>query len=239
MILLTTADNDKDLIPIFGSRAIPVPLEHGDFSWMGVWSNDEPIQVCGDRKKVDDLIACVTDGRHMEQVRKAYEAGFTRQFIIVEGQYRKSTHSGILEVPRRGGWIESFTGIEYHRVAAYLNQLHWLLNVQVMRSASPRDTVEQVCELHSMFQQAPENHKSLQKIFSPPPPRVDLMRRPTVEEKVAVQLPGLGWGRGRAAAEHFISIKRLANATPEDWMEIDGIGEKTAVNVVEAINGHG
>ena len=234
MIFLTEAPNDADLIPLLGAKAQVIPLSHGDFSWFGVWEDSDPIQVCGDRKKVDDLIKCVNDGRHLSQVERAHAAGYRYQFVIIEGRYRRGK-DGLLEVPRAGKWNTHFTNVEYHRVEAYLNQLTWYGHVRVMTSHTPSETADRVVELYSMFQRPPEEHTSLNAIYSEAPPQVRMFGPPSLIKKVAKELPGVGWKRAAAVEAQFPSVLALAQATPEDIEKVEGIGKRIAFRVHNAI----
>jgi excinuclease ABC subunit C len=49
-------------------------------------------------------------------------------------------------------------------------------------------------------------------------------------------VPGLGDVRRKALLRHFGSLKRLADATPEEITEVPGIGRRTAEAIVAALN---
>jgi excinuclease ABC subunit C len=49
-------------------------------------------------------------------------------------------------------------------------------------------------------------------------------------------IPGLGETRRKALLRHFGSVKRLAQATPEEVSEVPGIGRRTAEAVLAALN---
>jgi excinuclease ABC subunit C len=50
-------------------------------------------------------------------------------------------------------------------------------------------------------------------------------------------IPGLGEHRRKALLRQFGSLKRLAEATPEEIAEVPGIGRRTAEAVVAALGG--
>ncbi|MEH1129332.1 excinuclease ABC subunit UvrC [Micromonospora sp. CPCC 206061] len=52
-------------------------------------------------------------------------------------------------------------------------------------------------------------------------------------------VPGLGEVRRKALLRHFGSLKRLADATPEEITEVPGIGRRTAEAIVAALNAPG
>jgi excinuclease ABC subunit C len=50
-------------------------------------------------------------------------------------------------------------------------------------------------------------------------------------------IPGLGATRRKALLAHFGSLKRLAAATPEEIVEVPGIGPRTAEAIATALAG--
>jgi ERCC4-type nuclease len=235
VIYLTDAPNDKDLIPIFGKMAHVAPIKYGDFEFDGLWEGRRHIRIVGDRKHVGDLVSSVNNGRHMQQVLNAREAGFHTIFLITEGLFRAGT-TGLLEVFQGGNWKDYYPFIEYARVDAYLNQLQHYMNVQVKRSSSRSETVKQVIDLYLMFQKPPEDHSSLKIIYSIAPPSVYLFGKPSLIQRVAKEFKGVGWERTRAIKDYFASVREMVNAIEDDWMKIDGVGKGIAKSIVKEIN---
>lgn len=239
MIYLTTAHNDRSLIPLFGGLAIAAPIPHGDFNFFGIWQDNTPAKVCGDRKKIGDLVSCINSGRHLQQLQQAHASGFTHQFIIVEGLMQPGG-DGLLHVRKGRDWAPHYPNIEYHRVDAYLNQIDQYMGVQVKRSMSPAETVAMVVALYHLFQKAPNDHNTMKMMYSPPPPQIGFFHGPSLLRRVAKELPGIGWERSLAVEGHFESVYEMATATPSEWLDVEGIGKKTAEKVVREIrNGSG
>ena len=71
----------------------------------------EPISICGERKHLPDLLQCINDNRHLEQIRGAREAGFTQVFLVVEDQFREAP-DGDVELYRKRRWQK--LGFDYH-----------------------------------------------------------------------------------------------------------------------------
>jgi ERCC4-type nuclease len=230
VIYCTTSANDADLIPLFGARAMQAPLQFGDFSWYGLWYEKEPIMVCGDRKKLGDIISSVENGRHVAQVQRAYKAGYKFQFIVLEARYRKGGN-GLVEEYHNGHWYGHHSNLEYYRLEAYLNQMAWMGNVHLIQTETPRETVERVVELYSMFQMPPEEHSTLNQLYSPPQPKASLMGPPSLLRRMSKELQGVGWGKSGLVEEHFGSVERMVNATQEEWQGIYGVGKTIAENV--------
>lgn len=249
MIFVTEAPNDRDLLPFFGGLATTAPIPHGDFCFFGLWYEKKPVRVCGERKKIGDLVNCAqSTGRYLKQVQDAREAGFDFVFLVVEGRMRVGEKTGLLEIPKppgvrkiaselpkpTGRWIEFFPPIEYRRVDDYLNQVQFYLDVRLKRSESPRETAQIVMDAYVMFQKPPEEHQSLKQFYSPSAP-LQLYGAPSLLRKVAKELPGIGWERSKKVEEKFRSVRRMCEAEEKEWREVEGIGSTIAKRVVKAI----
>lgn len=241
MIFVTEAPNDRVLLPAFGSLAIPAPIPHGDFNFWGVWEGNVPTRVCGERKKLGDLINSISTGRYLAQWQAAREAGFEHFFLVLEGRFR-SGNNGLVEVPRsfggRRGWYPAIPNLEYVRLDDYLTELTAYLGVIVKQSENPRETVKIVIHLYNLFQDPPEKHGSLHTIYKPPRPAM-VYGRPTLLRRVASELGGIGWERSRAVEEAFGTVKAMVGATPDEWKAVPGIGKVTAKRAYEDIRTRG
>jgi len=239
MIYLTTAINDALLEPLFGGLAISAPIPHGDFAFFGVWEDNRPIRVCGERKKIDDLVGCINDtGRYMNQLRTAREAGFEFLFMVLEAHMRPGA-DGVLMVPKGRDWSPHRSYIEYKRVDTYLDELWYYAGVVVKRSHTAKETVDQVVDLYKLFQAPPEEHSSLKQFYTPQLPVLDLWERPNLVRRVAKELKGIGWERSKAVAKRFGSVLEMCEAGEKEWAEIEGIGDKTAKSAVNELRKEG
>ncbi len=234
MIFITTSPNDADMIPLLSDWGKPdKSFTAGDFGWWG--ELDGQIMVCGDRKKLPDLVNCVNDGRHIKQVQTAYEQGFLFQFVVVEAIYRCDPVTKLLQHRRGKGWRDYQPVIEYSRVAMYLHELSVYGGVRVISTSSPEQTAAEVVALYRTFQGGPDSHSSLKKVYSEPPPTAYLGKRPSLMIRIAKELPGVGWTRAHAAADHFPSVPAMVCASTEEWVKVDGIGKEIAAKVTTAL----
>lgn len=231
-IYLTTAANDKDLVRGFKRGhpgiSVPIPIQHGDFQFDSEsgWSGSaSPIKFCGDRKKVPDLLACIDDGRHLNQVRNAYAAGFSRQALIVEGTIKEGPGNTVVQ--RKGARPTETT---FSRLKAYLYQLHYMMRVQVIFTKNLKETIREIYYLWDMFQTAPDDHDSLRKFYVPPMTSVTM--RPSLLRRMAKELRYIEWDRSLAAEKRFETVQEMANASKEDWQSIPGFGEVIAHSAV-------
>lgn len=237
-IFLTDQPNDAELVPIFksmGNLAVVSPIPHGDFAFFGLWHNDEPIRVCGDRKKLMDLVNSMNTGRYIKQLQEAHESGFDRLFLVLEwdSRYGISGEGGLISARRGDHWEPIRPITQYKRVDDYLNELHWYMGVQVKHSHTPRETVRQVVDLYWMFQRAPEEHKALNQFYSPPAPTVGLYQKPSLIRRMSKELTGVGWEISKGIEDRFGSVREMALAGEKQWKEVELIGKSKAKKIVE------
>jgi len=235
------------MIKALGSLAVPIPIAFGDAVFWGASDTDEPIRVCIERKKIGDLAQCIITGRYLHQAQSAKGAGMDVLCLIVEGpQIRSNPDDGLLDMliwginPRTLKhsqiWEQVKPAITYSRFDQYLTELEYLAGVIVKRSADVKETASIIKATWDNFQVPPSKHGSLKQIFSPPPPLVPLIK-PSLVQRVACELDGIGWSRSLAVAAKFGTVKALVDADVKDWMEIDGIGKKIAEKVVAVLRG--
>jgi ERCC4-type nuclease len=234
------------MIQALGSIAHPLPIATGDACFSGIGDNGSTILVTVERKKIGDLCQCILDGRYLHQLQIAKTNGADVFALIVEGVVRPSSEDGLLEIPVWGinpktmrrcqMWGPVKPTTTYSRYDQYLTELDYLAGVIVKRSRDVQETASIIKALWDNFQTPPDKHNSLRQVFSPPNTKVELVR-PSLLRRVVKELDGLGWERSKAVAEHFRTIRAMANADVAEWVKVDGIGKKTAEKVVRAIRG--
>ena len=236
-IYLTTAANDRDLVRGFKLAhpgvSLPLPIRHGDFMWdtSPGWSpKGERIQFCGDRKKIPDLLQCIDSGRHVNQVRSAYAAGISRQCLIVEGSILEGPNNTVRQ--RKGAHPTKTT---YSRLKAYLHELHHMMGVQVIHTKNLKETITEIYNLWCLFQEPPEDHGSLRKFYTAPMASVTMM--PGLIRRVAKELNYIGWDRSLEVEKRFGTVQEMVNASKDDWLGIDGMGEVIAHSAVRELQG--
>lgn len=227
IIYLTTAANDKDLIKHFQGMAINCPIPFGDFIFKGFWTNWEPISFCGDRKHLLDLLKCINDNRHLEQIRAAREAGFKKVFAVIEDQFRE-TADGDVELYRRRRWERQ--SFDYGRLQSYLLQLEFYAGVQVFFTKNARETAHLVISIYRMSQKPPEEHTSLLGFHEVAVP-VGLDGRPSLMRRTFKEQHGIGWELSARAENYFKSqgysiVQALQSGA--EWQEIERVGPEIA-----------
>ena len=250
MIYVTEAPNDADLLRELGSMAIPAPIPHGDVVFFGKWEADSvdkdaiDIRVLVERKKIPDMVNSILTGRYLSQAQAAHEAGFKWKTLIVEGDMQPGL-DGFLEMPhwqntngkKKRVWLPVTPLIQYSRFDQYLSEVSLFLGIMVKRSVNVKETAAQVKALWLLYQKPPSEHHSLKSIYTTPVPGQNLLLRPSLVRRMAKELVGVGWQRSGDVDKRFKSIREMVDATEKDWLEIPGVGKKTAKSVVMALNG--
>jgi len=243
IIFCTDESNDADLVKALGSIAIPVPLPCGDVLFYGVGDNVEPIKVIIERKHVPDLASSIITGRYLHQVQLATEDGKADILVLIlEGRYRPAPADGLLEIPGydrerdRAGWKPTAVAITFSRFDIYLTELEYLAGIIVKHTENVRETAAVIKSLWTFYQKPPDDHQSLKAFYKSKPSGV-LLSKPSFIRRVAAELPNVGWERSKVIAERFPTVKAMVDADVADWMELSGIGKKTAEKIVRALRG--
>lgn len=166
------------------------------------------------------------------------------------------------------GWYPFYSrdhersAISYRQVISYLTTLELIGKVTVRRSGYIGETARQIAALWCWFNEKGwGEHKSHDQIYTNTPAKghgsqwarehthdenygrqrarlFDVKGDPTTLWRMATQLPGID-ARARVVTQHFGTVREMANAEEEAWMQIDGIGKKTAAAVVKAMSEEG
>ena len=255
MILVAHSAQDpynKPLLDALGSIARPSPLPHGDVNFFGVWDANRAVRVLVERKRVLEFIQCVHTGRHLRQAQDGHSAGFDFQWLIVEGAFIPEADTGLVMVEWRGSWrrlgdITPPTGhipdMEYSRLDSYLNQLDLYAGIRYRLSRTVTETAEQVLGLYRLFQQPPDEHNTMRGLYQqamlPQPEQgASYLIPPSTLERVVMQLPGIGWAKGKALARQMGTLGNLCRAIADDDVaalrEAEGIGKGLADGIIKA-----
>lgn len=238
MIYITTAPNDAELMPYFPpGTAQFYPLYYGDAACVGAPVNGTGTLWSGERKKLGDMLSCIRSGRHIEQVRRAYQAGWNKQTLIVQlDQPIRKGIGGLLEVRQGKSWVaHNSTGREfsYNEFADYLNEIYWLGGVQVIMTRSTKQSAEAIYDVHRVLSKPPEAHHILDQFYSAPIPRVSLLGVPSLIRRMSKELPGIGWELSERVEAKFGTVREMAAGSDDAWLDIEGIGQRTLDRIKE------
>ena len=249
MIYCSNMNNDQDMIRALGSMAIPVNL----FTDACFASVDEKL-ICIERKKCGDLATCITNGRFLFQMQNCKAAGGDYLILILEGRYRRNPEDGLLEIPvwginiktghRAEVWEPVKPTMMFSRFDQYLTELQRDAGIIVKHTENVRGTADTILALYQNFQTPADQHQSLNQIFKPPTPSVQLVR-PSLLRRIASELPGIGWEWSAVVADKFKSVEEMVDADISTWAELTKmssngkqrrLGRKVALKIVASLH---
>ena len=250
MIYTSDLPNDQDLIKALGSMAIPVNL----FTDACFASVDEKLIAC-ERKKIGDLCACINNGRFLFQMQNCKSAGADYLILISEGRYRRNPDDGVLEAPvwgfnprtnhRAEVWEPVKPTTMFSRFDQYLTELQRDAGIIVKHTENVRGTADTILALYQNFQTPPDQHQSLNQIFKPPTPSVQLVR-PSLVRRIASELPGIGWEWSGVVADCFPTVYDMMSASIDTWSNLEKqssngkkrkLGKKIAEKIIKSLGG--
>ena len=250
MIYCSNLPNDQDMIKALGSMATPVNL----FTDACFASIDAKL-VCIERKKIGDLVSCITNGRFLFQMQNCKSAGADYLCLVLEGRYRRNPEDGLLEVPvwgfnprtnhRAEVWEPVKPTMMFSRFDQYLTELQRDAGMIVKHTENVRGTADAILALYQNFQTPADQHQSLNQIFKPPTPSVQLVR-PSLLRRMASELNGIGWEWSAVVASRFGSVREMVDADVVIWASLEKeasngkkrrLGKKTAEKIVKLLGG--
>lgn len=243
MILLDPRVGSKHLAEHFDALSLPYELTHleyGDAAFLGE-GEEGTVSVGIELKNISDLVNSMASGRLTgHQLPGLLDRYGANVWLIVEGEWRVSSGSGLLETRHRvGRWSPLSLGrrpIFLADVENFLTTLEVQAGVHIRRTPDPRSTAQTIGRLHGWWSRPYGSHSSLKTIHRPSVP----MRLTTTDavtaqiQRLAVGLPGVGYERSWAIADYFLSPVGMALAGSTEWMKVPGIGKTGADNIVRA-----
>ncbi len=163
-----------------------------------------------ERKTTQDLSDSLIDGRLFDQAKRLSER-FERPMILIEGDdifHKRNINKNALY-----GALASIT----------LN-----FNIPLMFTRDPKETAEFMMVVHRKEEQKNDKKRS------------DHRNRSVTKDELGVRvisaLPGVSIVIAKRIKDRFRTIRSLSNATLEELMEVEGIGEKKAREIFNALN---
>lgn len=231
----------SDLYPLLQRQGAPVELTSmtfGDAHFLGLGEHGEPIPIGVERKRLNDLLSSLMSGRLNGHQLPGLLNTYKFSWLVVEGSY-KVDEEGTLLVPRKGGWLPMSHGRQRFQAAALES---WLLTValrggiRVMHTRNDEHTARWLHALYQWWSKPWEKHTGHLALDEAIPERdAMILTGTTLVQKVAAQLPGVGYTRARAVSKAFPTILSMACAPVQQWRAIPGIGNGIASQVVKVI----
>lgn len=234
MILVDGRVGSGELVGMFpAGMATLGRLEYGDMAFIGNGKGGVPCMVGVERKKVRDLVNCMVSGRFSGHQLPGLLNAYNVVYLVVEGVWRPGV-DGVVEVLGRGGWVALVLGrmpVMYDAVVNFLNTITVMTGVRVVSTGGDRETVRVVTALYHWWEKGWDEHtshlreKQVEAVY---------LVKPSFKQTVAAALPGVGTARSRAVCERFRSVRDMAVAEKGEWLDVDGVGSKTAEKIVRA-----
>lgn len=242
-IVVDYRTGSADLLPLLQTRRLPVRMDKmlfGDISFMGNGA-EGPVPIGIEVKQTSDILKCITDGRFSGHQLPGLVQTYQYTWLVVEGAWRCDRATGVLQVPRRGGWVDVKLGSRmfmYKELDNFLRTCELKGGIRVWRTYDRQETAQFIEDLWKWWT-AKEwaDHRSHLAFDSSGTCDAALLVRPNLVRKIAKELPGIGWGKSRAVANHFGNVLAMVSADEAEWEGIDGIGKTMASRIVRAIEG--
>lgn len=236
---IDTREGSKELeapLRAAGLEPVMTTLPKGDVEIMGLGPGGRPLMVGVEFKTIPDVLACVRSGRFAEQLR-GMRARYEVSWLLIEGEWKigQSAAASVLEVREERGW-KSRGHYTYQEAASWVLTMAQRGGVLLWRTASRDESVAWLRTLYWWWTSKEfEAHRAHLAWYQPPVTTEAAFEEPSLVQRVAAVLPGIGAERAMAAAGAFGSVREMVNADAKKWQSVEGIGPKTAKRVVEAM----
>ena len=250
MIQVDDRIGSAEIAPILRGLGCEVELTRLDFAdvaFTGWGANGMPVSVGIEMKKLDDVLACIQSGRFAGHQLPGLIQCYDHIWLLVCGSWYGRRQDGVLLHKRanhRGQeyWTEAGGG-QRRWLARDLES--WFMTVMIMgnirlhRVKDWHEGAEWIKLVSNWF--AREDHKSHQVVYSGKHIWQDqaLLAKPTLARRVAAELPHIGVKRSAEVARVFHTVAEMVEAEPKDWMQVEGVGRKIAMDIYRVIHQNG
>jgi len=174
-----------------------------------------------ERKRADDFVESMKDGRLFHQAGGLAEA-YAERAIIVEGGFTAEAVGGMSADAIRGAMVSL--------------QFDW--GIHLLRSRDVKESADYIAILGNRLSKRRGSRRSM------PPSGVPKLSAESLEdgntvEAVVVALPGVGRARAQMIAAKYPDFPSLMRATPRDLGSIEGVGPVLATRIHALLHGGG
>jgi len=240
MILVDDRIGSADLIGHLRHWGVACEMERltfGDAAFAGN-GKDGPVAIGVEVKKVHDALNCMGDGRFAGHQLPGLVATYDRVWLVVEGLYRPDFNTGLLLAggKRRREVAHGSRRFMYRDLDSWLTSMEVMAGIRVRRVTDRAETARVVADLYSWWNKGWGDHKSHLALHDAGGlPEYAQFSKPPLVRLVAAQLPGVGFKKSQAVVARLRTVKGIADATADDWAQIDGIGDVLAERIYQAI----
>lgn len=245
LIEVDSREGSRELIPLLtayssgkGVQIKSTTLEFADFAFNGKGPHGK-CRVGIERKRLQDLINSMRTGRLSGHQLPGLLESYDYIWLLVEGIFRGNPETGILEEAKYKSWRPVSIGKTRFMLAEvenFLTSIAVQTPVKIKTCDTIHSTALAILNMYSWWNKDWRAHKSCKVIYDPFPARA-LMLKPSIVQKVANQLPGVGWEKSGAVDTYFDSVFDMCTATPQDWQRLPGIGDVLSGRIVQLLNG--
>jgi ERCC4-type nuclease len=208
-------------------------LPAGDAEIVGIGPSGRPVLVGCEYKSIEDVAACVRNGRFADQLRKMRDS-FEVSWLLIEGRLR-GDRKGIA-VKRGEKWFTLPGLITYQEIVSWTMTMCQRGGVLLWRTESKLESAAWLRSLELWWTAKDwEEHRAHMDWYTPPIESNPFEGRPGLARRWANELPGVGDGKSRLISARFRSGRALANASVEELTQVEGVGKKLANAIVKAV----
>ena len=237
VILLDDRAGSKDFAPLLPKTTALVRLPYGDAAFFGNGAEGKAVYIGVELKQISDVLNSMTTGRFAGHQLPGMLEEYDFSYLCVFGAYRADPKTGILQTPRRRGWGDLRLG---SRTFMWRDLESWLITMEtktplkVRKCRDKREAAHFIKTLCAWWNEKEyEKHRAHLVMYDTAP--VAGFIKPSLLRRIASQLPGVGYERSKAVADHFGSVKKMMRAKERDWMKVEGVGKGIAKKVVEVL----
>jgi ERCC4-type nuclease len=240
MILVDDRIGSAEMLPLFQrGKAELSRLDFGDFAFVGN-GRDSAVMVGIERKTVTDFLAGYDTGRFNGYQLGGLMHSYGVVYVIIEGMFRRSPTSGLLELINGHGWDVPKNGRKwmFREFVCTINSLAMCPDmnpsIQVITTMNKHDTVAWVEALHHWWTEKEyKDHQSHVNLYRGP--SFAELVNPTLLRKMLYCFKGIGFEKMRLLEKEFSSVQDMVNAGPERWAKVKGISKRMADEIVKEI----
>lgn len=225
-------------INAMGVHAERSDLQFGDAAFEGK-GPDGTVGIGIERKSLHDMLNCIDDARLSGHQKVGMRGMYAVSILMLEGHWKPHDPQGFLMEGFNGGI--NFGFLKHRKQNTMYSKLYrYLLSVSLsgMFVSYSRDvwhTSYNICECYHYFQKNWDDHTSMREIHQLALP--SLVRKPTLVRSWASRLTNVGVKLSERVDRIFKSGWHMANADEQEWLQVPGIGVKSAQEIVREIWG--
>jgi ERCC4-type nuclease len=244
MITIDSRIGSRELLSHFAHGVAQLGhLEFADAAFLGT-RKDSVMSIGVERKALSDFLGSMQTGRLAAVQLPGLRASYDVVYVVLEGVWKVHPDGRIL-VPRgKGNWDSFHLGrrqFTSRELDGFVNSLQVEAGVVVRETSNMHHTAMLIYNLYRWWQKS--DHASILAMhknrFADDGAGGALLTPPSLRRRVASELPGIGFKRSLAVADHFPTVRAMVNAEESDWKGIEGVGKTTAKRVVAALSGEG